>query len=171
MTQIFFETERLIARSLDMTDLKDIVAYRSDPEVAKYQDWKNFTLENGRNLITDNLKHRLGDPCWYQIGIERKDDGVLIGDCGLRIFANDHHRAQIGYTFGKDHWGQGYATEAVGALIDYAFHRLGVQQIMASAHPENLASQNVLRKSKFLMKNETFEGLWPGDVVYALRIN
>lgn len=56
---------------------------------------------------------------------------------------------ELGYTFHRAHWGQGYATEAVGHLLDLGFGTLGLERITATCHPENTGSIRVLQKSGF----------------------
>lgn len=88
---------------------------------------------------------------WYSEGsqlvfaITRIDDGWIIGAVGLMV-EPEHTRADIGYWIGFPFWNQGYATEAVGAVITYAFDELLLHRITASHFVRNLASGKVLEK-------------------------
>jgi ribosomal-protein-alanine N-acetyltransferase len=78
--------------------------------------------------------------------IERQDK--LIGCTGYRAMAADY--AELGYWIGKPYWGQGYATEAVGALVAHAFDADGFGHLMAGHFVDNSASAAVLRKLGFV---------------------
>jgi [ribosomal protein S5]-alanine N-acetyltransferase len=73
--------------------------------------------------------------------------GALIGCTGYRAFAKDH--AELGYWIGKPYWGMGYATEAVGAVIAYAFDADGFAYLTAGHFADNPASERVIRKLGF----------------------
>jgi len=72
----------------------------------------------------------------------------LIGTVGLAI-ADFDHQAEIGYWFGRDYWGQGFCTEAVNAVLDYGFEKLGLHRIYAQHIARNGASARVLEKAGF----------------------
>ena len=73
--------------------------------------------------------------------------GGLIGCTGYRAFGTDH--AELGYWIGKPYWGQGYATEAVLALIAHVFDDGGFDYLTAGHFTDNPASERVLRKAGF----------------------
>jgi RimJ/RimL family protein N-acetyltransferase len=78
--------------------------------------------------------------------IER--DGTLIGCTGYRAFDADH--AELGFWVGKPYWGNGYATEAVRALIAHAFDADGFAYLKAGHFADNPRSERILRKLGFL---------------------
>lgn len=74
-----------------------------------------------------------------------KETDRLIDGVGLDGSTGDEsEEPALGYWLGRPHWGNGYACEAVAALIDYGLHTLGVETIRAYTDPNNLASQKVL---------------------------
>ena len=75
----------------------------------------------------------------------RLDDGELVGAVGL-ILDPENDSAELGYWIGREHWGQGFATEAARAVVAWAFRSLGLHRIHASHFPRNPASGRVLRK-------------------------
>lgn len=79
---------------------------------------------------------------WVMLG---KDDGALVGGCGLHDVTDDE--AEFGYWVGVDHWGCGYATEAARRLIRHAFGSLGVARIQACYFVRNPASRRVMEKA------------------------
>lgn len=83
----------------------------------------------------------------------RLDQEVVIGGLGLDVVER-HRRAEVGYWFGMEHWGQGFATEAVRHIIEFGFAELKLERIQAGVFANNDASARVLEKSGM-----TFEGL------------
>lgn len=169
---MIFETARLIARRFGPRDLAPFVAMRDDPEVARYQSWERYTLEDGRRFIADLAAMNPGDPGWFQFALEDRRSGSFVGDCGLFIDGNDPRLARIGYTMARPVWGRGFATEAVEALADFAFPEFGLHRITASVDPRNVASCRVLEKAGFVKEahfhqSEWFKGQWADDAVYA----
>lgn len=169
---MIFESKRLIARRFGPRDLEPFVAMRADPEVARYQSWETFTLDDGRAFIAALANVNPGEPGWYQIALEDKASGQFAGDCGLKIMEHDQRLAQIGYTIVRRLWNRGYATEAIAALADYAFGTLNIHRITASVDPRNVSSCRALEKAGFqrealFRQSEWFKGSWADDAVYA----
>jgi RimJ/RimL family protein N-acetyltransferase len=71
----------------------------------------------------------------------------------------------VGYTLAKEFWGNGFATEALGALIEYLFAGLGVTRVFGMLHPDNIASAMVLERSGMLFEGHTRSSFWLGDEV------
>ena len=169
----FFASQRLVARRFTPPHLDAFVAMRAEPEVARFQSWEDFTENDGRAFLESSASRNPGEPGWFQFALESKDDRKFIGDCGLKILETDDRLAQIGYTIARQHWGQGYAQEAIRALIDYAFGNFPIHRITASVDPRNAASARVLEKSGFVKEahfrqSEWFKGAWTDDAIYAV---
>lgn len=81
-------------------------------------------------------------------GAFRRDDGVLVGGTGLRR-EPAHNRAELGYLVGREHWGQGYATEMARHTLGYAFGELNLGRVHAGAYADNAPSIRVLEKLGF----------------------
>ena len=96
-------------------------------------------------------------------------DGTYLGWCGLKYFP-EQEEVDLGYRLKKKFWGQGYATEASRACLDYGFHQLGLGRIIAKVMPENLASLKVVQKLRM-----NFKGYHPDPtdpypfIVYELK--
>ena len=63
------------------------------------------------------------------------EDGEFLGCCGLRPHDMEKGVYELGFHLKQEHWGKGYATEAAGAVINYAFDVLGVDNLVAGHHP------------------------------------
>jgi RimJ/RimL family protein N-acetyltransferase len=163
------ETSRLILRRMREDDLTALVAYRNDPRVAEYQAWESYDEIKGKELITDKNP---GDPGYFQFALEYKATGLLVGDFMLKT-QDDKRLAEIGYTLAYTFQGQGLASEAATAVIDFAFNTLNMHRLSATVDPRNLASVKLLerlgfRKEAHFVKSVWFKGAWADDVVYGL---
>jgi [ribosomal protein S5]-alanine N-acetyltransferase len=169
---MIFESARLVARRFAEGDFDAFVAMRADPEVARYQAWENYTAEDGAKRFAELQTRNPKEPGWFQFALESKATGVFIGDCGLKIMESDNRLAEIGYTFIRAHWNQGYATEAIRALTAYAFAGSAIHRITASVDPENIGSCRALEKAGYrreglFRKSVWFKGRWDDDAIYA----
>lgn len=79
--------------------------------------------------------------------IVRQNDNQVLGSISYKDIDHKHHRAEFGYWIGKPFWNNGYATEAIKAIIQYGFEKLDLHRIYATPFGENKASQRVLEKA------------------------
>jgi RimJ/RimL family protein N-acetyltransferase len=150
-------TERLSLRQLEPEDAPVICAYRSEPDVARHQSWTApYPLHAAEALVQEMLHRRPSDPGWTQIGIQLRSTGELIGDVAFE--RRDAREAAVGYTLAPVHWGNGYATEAVGAVVGHGLDVLGHAVIVAEVLPENTPSIGVLTRLGFLRDGTTASG-------------
>lgn len=168
------ETTRLRLRHFTDADLALFVAYRNDPEVARYQSWEGITESEARAFLQEQQKTQPGVPGqWFQIAIELKETGILVGDCALKVEEYDERQAEIGYTLARAYQGLGIASEAVSRVLDYAFLTLGLHRVIAITDCENRASITLLerlglhREGHFL-QNVWFKGKWADEYLYAM---
>jgi aminoglycoside 6'-N-acetyltransferase len=172
---LLFQTSRLLLRPFQETDLAAFAAYRSDPEVARYQSWTSpYTLDQAMAFLREMELVQAGAPgMWYQLAVERQGRPGLIGDCAFQVFADDERQAQIGFTFSPTYQKQGYATEAVTGLLDYLFGERRLHRVTATCDVENDASVRLLerlgmRREAQFIENIWFKGAWGSEYVYAL---
>jgi len=137
------ETARLVLRAPRLGDVKAVAALANDRRIAE-------------NTARIPHPYRAGDAEDFITAANRGNDtsflitlgnGQMIGACGLSQL--DRHPPEIGYWLGVKHWGKGYATEAVRALIDHAFTDLGHAALQSSVRVTNPASRRVLEKCGF----------------------
>ena len=93
---------------------------------------------------------------WYAIWMIELKDGTHIGELCFKGLSEEG-TAEIGYGIAEDYQGHGYATEAVSALLDWAFKQPGVSRVTAETEESNIASQRVLKKSGFIPTGEIGE--------------
>src|SRR6266699_40606 len=133
-----FETPRLRLRHFRDADLALFMAYRNDPEVARYQGWKGISEPEARAFLQEQKEIQPGVPGqWFQIAIELKETGRLVGDCALKIEEHDERQAEIGYTLSRAYQGRGIASEAVSCVLEYTFVTLGLHRVIAITDCKN----------------------------------
>jgi RimJ/RimL family protein N-acetyltransferase len=148
-------TERLVLRRFAAGDLDTFARYRADPDVARFQSWQDYTREDAERFIEAMSRTDPGVPGeWFQFAVAWETSpargmpgrSALVGDCALVLDAGDPPTAEIGYTLDPAFTGRGYATEAVRALVGYAFDRLGVTRVRAVADTRNAPSIKVAER-------------------------
>ncbi len=167
-------TVRLILRHFTDADLLPFIAYRNDPEVARYQGWEGISEPEARAFIEEQKMVQPGVPGqWFQIAIELKETGTLVGDCALKINEHDNRQAEIGYTVSRAYQGKGIASEVVSCVLDYAFRTLELHRVVAITDCENTASVALLerlglRREGHFIQNVWFKGKWGDEYLYAM---
>lgn len=169
------ETARLILRPFRETDILTFSEYRSDPEVARYQGWEApYEPAQAAHFILSMQQVQPGTPGqWYQLALQIKPDGPMIGDCGFCVLGDSPRQAEIGYTLARPYQGQGYATEAVTRVLDYLFRGLSLHRVRANCDASNLASARLLervgmRREAHTIESTWFKGKWGSDFWYAI---
>jgi RimJ/RimL family protein N-acetyltransferase len=149
-------------------------AYRSHPEVVRYQLWEPMDVEEIGAFIAQLAEVPPGTPgTWHQLGILRKENGDLIGDCGIHFPPDEARQAEVGITIAPDHQGRGYATEALEAVLDRLFTRVGMHRISGRVDPRNAASIALLermgmKREGHLRESVWVRGEWTDDLIYAV---
>jgi RimJ/RimL family protein N-acetyltransferase len=147
------ETKRLVLRALDHGDAPAVAARAGDKRVARYliSVPSPYPIALAMRWITARV-------AWWRQGrgitlaiARRETPADLIGSVSLRRYLRDR-RAELGYWLGADTWGNGFATEAAGAMVDFGFGELGLERIYAQVLDGNDASCRVL--DKLGMSNE-----------------
>jgi RimJ/RimL family protein N-acetyltransferase len=169
-----FSSRRLVIRRFTLIDAEAFASYRSDPEVARYQDWEcPFPVSDARRFIA-SLDHLMpGTPgTWFQFAVALAESGTLIGDVAMRTRRTDALQAELGFTFASIHQGRGYATEAVRRVLQYAFQRLAMHRVFSRTDLRNLRAQRLLERLGFRREGELrestwFKGAWATDLLYA----
>ncbi len=136
-------TERLLLRPATMDDLDAWHAISRDAEEAWYGA-PSSTLDDARVRLGKHIRHQEvnGFALW---AVELQATQQVIGTAGLTHLA-DGSEIEVGYRFLREHWGNGYATEAARASLRFGLDELGLEQIVAVTLPTNRASQNVMEK-------------------------
>ena len=143
------ETERLLLRELRSGDAESLFAVLGDKEVAEFYDDEVFRdLSQAREQI-EAWAAGFRDRRSVRWGISRVDQDELLGTCGYYGFHRLHKRAGIGYELARSFWRQGIMTEALNAILQFGFNRVGLNRIEAVVMPENEGSVKLLERLGF----------------------
>ena len=138
-------TRRLMLRGLTEQDAEPLCRILSQDGVLRYFPNSNPpTLERIQNMIARHRTH------WKEYGYGRwaivpRTGQACIGWAGLE-FLPEMNEAEVAYLLSKDYWGQGLATEAALAAVQYGFETAGLARIVGIVHVENVASRRVMDK-------------------------
>lgn len=157
---ISISTPRLLLRPWKVDDETELVRLANRREI-----WINlrdlfphpYRIENAIRWIQESLSK--SNETQQHFAIEK--EGSLLGGIGLSRFADVYaNTAEIGYWLGVEHWGKGYATEAVGALSDWGFQFWHLARIQAGVFAGNLASSRVLEKAGYRLEARHAKGVF-----------
>ena len=171
---LHIESERLILRAFQDADAEAFVVYRNDSEVARYQSWESISLPRAQAFIREQKSLEPGVPGqWFQIALALKATGQLVGDCGLQVLLQDGRQAQLGITLARGYQGQGLATEALTAVLDFAFINLDLHRVITVMDCRNAASAALMerlgmRREGRFVKHYWFKGEWADEYLYAI---
>ncbi len=143
MHNVVLETERLMLRTLTLSDAEAVFQWVSDERVARYMVYP--TYEN-LEQVNEWLKTIEANDNAHEFGFVRKSDGLLIGSGSVIPDKRGDGWWGFGYNFRHDCWRKGYATEAVKAMIDFAHKQLGACKFTAAHAEPNKASGRVMEK-------------------------
>jgi len=144
------QSPRLILRALDPEDLDDFLVYRQDEEVCRYQGFSPYTKEKALQFLqTYNWFDFSVKGKWMQVAIEEQASGKLIGDCALRFLEQEHQIAEVGCTLNPQYQGQGYAGEALRALITALYDLRAFHKIVATLDARNQTAIRLIEQLGF----------------------
>ena len=138
------ETERLILREFKRSDFAAVHSYASSIENVIYMIWGPNNEDQTKAFINMAIIDAHENPCTdYQYAVVTKNTGNLIGACNISLSGNE---AEIGWIIHRDHWKQGYGTEAGEALLRFGFEELRLHRIIAHCYAENTGSYRLMEK-------------------------
>lgn len=140
-------TPRLVLRDLRLADAAAVASGAGDRRVAQYliQVPSPYPLALARRWVMHRIEWwELGRGVTFAITLNGDPD-LLIGTVSLRRYVRDR-RAELGYWLAAPAWGQGYATEAARAAVDFGFRDLGLARVYAQVLADNRASLGILDK-------------------------
>jgi RimJ/RimL family protein N-acetyltransferase len=168
-------TERLRLRPFQADDLPAFVAYRREPEVARYQSWDTtYSMADAERFVASQEGVELGTRgAWVQLAAIDQLSGTLCGDCGVRVDADQPGTAEVGVTLALDRRGSGLATEALAAVIAKLFDEQKLHRVCAQADDRNGAVHRLLEGLGFrcearLIEADWFKGQWATLRIFAV---
>jgi len=170
LTPVELFTPRLRLRWMDEDDAEAHYAVFSDPEVARYWSSGPWTALDQAHEHIAATQAAYADGSGMRLGIELRETGKLIGSASLHHFVDASRRCELGYALARAHWGSGYVSEALRALLGYGFTAQDLNRVEADIDPRNAASARVLeklgfRKEGFMPERWIVQGE-PADTVF-----
>ncbi len=143
---ININTLRLKLRKLTIGDTKEFYKFAGDSRVSKYMNWipHSSILDSQKSIEKSIENYEKGN--YYRWGIALQEDNSLIGIIQLLAFDDSRNSCGFAYMLNYDCWGRGYGSEAVDAVIKFAFENMLVKIIEADVFSENKASAAVMKK-------------------------
>ena len=167
------ETERLLLRRVNPTDIKEIFALRSNPLTMQYIPRPLLKTDEDALEHIAMIDTKIETNEGINWAITLKDNPKLIGVIGHYRIKPEHYRAEIGYMLLPEYHGKGIVSEAVKEAVNYGFQVMKLHSIEAIIDPDNHASAKVLEKNGFikeahLKENEFFDGRFLDSVIYSI---
>jgi RimJ/RimL family protein N-acetyltransferase len=145
------ETERLYLRQWRASDFATFADMNADPEVMQY--FPKLLTSKVSDIIANKCQQLIADNGWglwaVSLKVDEENSGGFIGFVGL----NDTHAdmsfapaVEIAWRLSKEHWGQGYATEAARASLNFAFTELGLEEVVSFTAVINKRSQLIMQR-------------------------
>ena len=150
------ETDRLILRKYKLEDADDLAKICNNYNIYKYT--MNIPYPYEKQNAIDYINFLLENPDNYVFAITDKKTGTLYGNVSIGL--KKHNKGEIGYFVGEEYWGNGIATEATKAIIEYGFKQLNLHKIFARHLEGNKASGRVMEKSGMF-----YEGTLKDEVI------
>lgn len=158
-----------------MSDAPEIVRYSAHPSILRAIDWKTpdgrVTEESVAKFIRKQNKVEPGGSEWFDLAVALKPNDKVIGTIG--IMRKEHKQGRTGWGLAAEHRGQGLATEAALAMLEYGFQDLGCHRIDAVTSQWNERSWKLMerigmRREAHFREREFARGEWQDVVIYAL---
>jgi len=168
------ETDRIVLREFQLSDLEDVHCYAKEMDVVKYMSWGPNTEEDTISFIKDAIYKKDKEPrLVYEMAIIDKVSNALVGGVGLYILSVDNKIGEIGYSLNPKYWNMSYASEAAKAMIDFGFNSLKLHRIEARCDIRNIASSRVMEKSGMkregIIREHIFlRGSWRNSYQYSI---
>jgi [ribosomal protein S5]-alanine N-acetyltransferase len=149
------ETARLRLRPVSDADANDLFALHTSAHVLRYWDAPAWSEPGRAQRFIAACRRMAEEGSGTRLAVDRvgdgdgDGDGAFIGWCSLNRWNPEYRSASLGYCFDDAVWGHGYATEAVRALLGWAFDTLDLNRVQAETDTRNVASARVLEKLGF----------------------
>lgn len=167
------ETSRLSLRSFASSDFDGYAAYHVLPSVYQYLYVDAPAGDAAKQQFSDLLTAEFAkDGDVFTLAVTRRIDGAILGEVLLKLASIEALQGEVGYIFHPDFARQGYATEAVKAMVDLGFGHFGFHRIFARLDAQNTGSSGVVerlgfRREAHLIENDRFNGRWGDEFIYA----
>jgi [ribosomal protein S5]-alanine N-acetyltransferase len=143
------DAPRVRLRWLTETDIDALYAVFSDRQMMRYWSSPAMTKRQEAEDYLRRIHEGFAGKSLFQWGVELKQEPQVIGTCTLFHIDPANAKAELGYCLGSAHWGKGHMSEALTALLDFAFATLKLRRLEADVDPRNESSLRLLDKLGF----------------------
>jgi ribosomal-protein-alanine N-acetyltransferase len=141
-------TERLRLREVRAPDAADVLAFRGDPIVQRFDDPPIHTLDEATAFIGEVREElRAGEGIVWAVALV--DEETVVGLVGFHEWDRYHRRAEVGYGLARTYWGRGIASEALRAILRFGFDEMELNRVFARTIADNHASVRLLERLGF----------------------
>lgn len=174
-TNLPIATDRLLLRPFERDDLDAVMAYYALPDVQRYLDWKARDRVEARHALDQLRKEmiiqRPGDT--LSLAVVRKSDKRVVGQVALRWSDASAQQAELRFVLNAPYRGNGYATEAARAVIEFGFEQYRFHRVFARVDGRNVASARLLRGLGMRLEahyreHALFQGEWDEELHFAI---
>ena len=155
-------TERLILREYQLSDASDVLVYRGDPIVQRFNGSVYESVVEAKESI-EQAHAEFARQDGINWAVTLRSNGVVVGGFSFHNRSRRHRRAELGYDLAHAYWGQGIATEALRVIIPFGFNELNLHRIYASTIADNHESVHLLEKLGFRREGTRRESSWEDD--------
>lgn len=155
-------TERLVLRNLRLADAADLLVFRGDWEVQKYNGPVLQTVEEAqRDIKAAHAEYDNQEGINWAVTF--KDADKVLGSFAFHYWSQRHRRAEVGYDLARAYWGQGIASETLRAIISFGFKQMNLNRIYASTIADNHESVRLLEQVGFQREGTKRKSSWEDD--------
>ena len=146
---MILQTSRLTLRPLQAEDAPNLHAIMSDAEVMAFWDIAEIEDMGLTSTILESQLDQMARRSAFYWAMVRAADDAFVGCCDLSEIDRRHHRAEVGFIVGREHWGDGYTLEAMRAVLSHAAQTLRLRRLTARTHLGNVRSVKLLERLGF----------------------
>lgn len=167
-------TKRLVLRELREEDWVDARALDTDPEVVRFQSNDVLDEAGTKAYLARNIASAAESPRRvFDFALTFPGEDRFLGRAGFHVQRPEHREAMVWFQLRRDLWGQGLVTEALTAVLDFAFFEQMVHRCYGDCDPRNVASARVMEKvgmkrEAHLRQNWWLKGEWCDSWIYGV---
>jgi [ribosomal protein S5]-alanine N-acetyltransferase len=164
--------DRVVLRDFTVADVDDAASIVGDERVTRWLSFERRDLDSARRMVEAAIESAGQDPrSEYYLAVVEPANGQVVGFARLAL--SGVRAAKLGYAVHADHWGKGYAPDAVRAVVGHGFDALGLHRITAAVGPDNERSVAVLRRLGFTLEGRLRDhvhtnGAWRDSLLLSL---
>lgn len=166
--------KRVVLREFTVDDVDQVLALVGDDRVTAWLSFDSRSRAEADAMVAGTVQRARAEPrSEYYLAVALPADDELVGFARLGL--DGVNAAKLGYAVHADKWGQGYATEAVRAMLDFGFGQLGLQRISAAIGPDNAASIAVVQRLGLqyegcIRHHVHTNGAWRDSLLYSVLV-